>query len=186
MKDESAPRCSPASRRYPVLFRLMKLSLLLLLFFAARLLADAAWPSVPFASVRGYAWPDNPETVEVILSGMKLAPGVINREGALLTPDQVRRLCLAAVHEPPTITGLQKITIVNCYKPHNAFVFYNTAEKPVAYIEICFSCLGNKAQPPIPSHFPDYFSLATIFEELRLPMGPYTTAKAFGNARLDP
>jgi hypothetical protein len=116
---------------------------------------------------------------------MKLVPGVINKENALLTPDQVRRLRVAAAHGPPAVNGLQKMTVFNCYTPHNAFVFFSATNKPVAYLEICFSCLGNTAQPPVPSVSPNYLSWATIFEDLKLPMGPYTTAKAFKKARLD-
>ena len=40
------------------------------------------------------------------------------------------------------------------------------------------------AQPRIPAAVPNYLPLAVIFEELKLPMGPYVTAKAFGKACL--
>ncbi|HEX4630311.1 MAG TPA: hypothetical protein VH188_05045 [Chthoniobacterales bacterium] len=116
---------------------------------------------------------------------MKPAPQVINKEGALLTADQVHMLRLAVSRQPPTVNGLQKIPVLNCYNPHNAFVFYDAAQRPVAYLELCFSCLGNRAQPSIPSPFPNYLSLAAIFEELKLPMGPYKTANAFKRACLD-
>jgi hypothetical protein len=162
----------------------MKRALLFLLLFASRVVAGDLWPSVPFATVRGYAWPDD-QRPSVILPGIKLAPGVINKEGALLDGDQIHRLRMAVSRQPPSRGGIQKISSFNCYNPHDAFVFYNAAKKPVAYLELCFSCLGKMAQPPIPSPFPNYLALATVFEELKLPMGPYKTAKAFKKARLD-
>lgn len=156
----------------------MKRALLLLLLPAASLFAADSWPSVPFTTVRAYSWPEG--TNGGIVPGMKLAPGVINKKGTLLTADQVHRLQVAASHRQ------RKVDIFQCYNPHNAFVFYNAAKKPVAYLELCFSCLGNRAQPPIPpSSIPNYLSLVAIFEELKLPMGPYTTAKAFRKARLN-
>jgi hypothetical protein len=156
----------------------MKRGLLLLLLPAAGVLAADSWPGVPFTTVRAYSWPESANGG--IVPGMKPAPKVINKKGTLLTADQVHRLQVAASHRQ------REVDIYQCYNPHNAFVFYNAADKPVAYLELCFSCLGNRAQPPIPpSCVPNYFSLATLFEELKLPMGPYTTAKAFKKARLD-
>ena len=54
----------------------------------------------------------------------------------------------------------------------------------LARVEVCFSRLGYTAQPRIPAAGPNHLPLAVIFEELKLPMGPYVTAKAFGKARL--
>ena len=161
----------------------MKRALLSLLLSASTLFADESWPSVPFTTVRAYAWPEDYEHLNAILPGMKLAPGVINKEGALLTPEQLHRLRVA-VSPPQHSRGVQRIPVSNCYIPHNAFVFYNAAKTPVAYLEVCFSCLGYTAQPRIPTAVPNYLPLAVIFEELKLPMGPYVTAKAFGKARL--
>jgi hypothetical protein len=163
----------------------MKTACLLFLLSTARLVAGDSWPTVPFTTVRAYAWPDDASTLNAILPGMKLAPRVINKEGALLTVDQVHKLRVAISRQPPTIRGIQKLSISNCYIPHNAFVFYNASKKPVAYLEICFSCVGYTAEPRGPAILPNYFALAAIFEELKLPMGPYTTAKAFRKAHLD-
>jgi hypothetical protein len=102
---------------------------------------------------------------------------------ALLTPEQLHRLRVA-VSPPQHSRGVQRIPVSNCYIPHNAFVFYNAAKTPVVYLEVCFSCLGYTAQPRIPAAVPNYLPLAVIFEELKLPMGPCVTAKAFGKARL--
>ena len=156
----------------------MKRVLILLLLPAASLFAADSWPAVSFTTVRAYSWPEG--TNGGIVQGMKLAPKVINKKGTLLNADQVHRLQVAVAHSP------RKIDFFECYNPHNAFVFYNAAKKPVAYLELCFSCLGNRAQPPIPPpSIPNYLSLAAIFEELKLPMGPYTTANEFRKARLE-
>jgi hypothetical protein len=86
----------------------MKRALLLLLLSASRVVASDSWPSVPFATVRGYAWPED-QGPSVILPGIKLAPGVINKEGALLNGEQIHTLRVAVSRQPPSRGGLQKI-----------------------------------------------------------------------------
>ncbi len=68
----------------------MKRAILALLFSTLSLLAGDQWPGVPFTEVRAYAWPDDKETEAVVLADKSLKPGVINKDGALLTPQQVR------------------------------------------------------------------------------------------------
>jgi hypothetical protein len=158
----------------------MKPALLLLLLSAVGLSAENSWPAVPFTTVRAYSWAAEAANDDgAIRPGMKLAPRAINKKGTLLTVDQVHRL-QETVSKPNPRADLSV-----CYNPHNAFVFYNAAGKPVAYLELCFSCIGNRSQPPIPNNSPNYLSLAAIFEELKLPMGRYTTAKAFKKAHLE-
>jgi hypothetical protein len=133
------------------------------------------WPGVDFVEVRAYAWPiaEHEENVYVIVDDMSLRPDVLNKEGAVLSADQVKRLMLA-------VTGEHKEhPVASCYIPHNAFVFYNAEKKPVAFIEICFDCLGERIVPKGAARRVDLPALASLFVELKLPAGRYGDAKSF-------
>ena len=105
----------------------------------------------PFPSPQSaaHAWPEDYEHLNAILPGMKLAPGVINKEGALLTP-----------RATPQASGGR----------------FSSATFPW--------CPKNPRFQLLHPAVPNYLLLAVIFEELKLPMGPYVTATAFGKARL--
>lgn len=78
------------------------------------------------------------------------------------------------------VTGEHKDhPIAACYFPHNAFVFYNAEKKPVAFIEICFDCFGERILPKGAARRVDLPALASIFVELKLPAGRYGDAKSF-------
>jgi hypothetical protein len=67
-----------------------------------------------------------------------------------------------------------------CYLPHNAFVFYDAAGKPVAFYEICFSCLRHRSDlNGVESGNADFPALAAIFSAHRLPFGGFTDVKEF-------
>lgn len=151
----------------------MKRILLFLLLSALSLLAEEKpWPGVEYTEVRAYAWPKNIKTDLVIRKDLSLEPGVINKEGSLLTPSQIKRLQAAISETHPHSPSAM------CYIPHNALVFYNAQKKPVAFLEICFGCIGRRAKPEnIPRI--DYVALASLFEELKLPLGSFESAKAF-------
>src|SRR6185295_7072723 len=53
------------------------------------------WPAVKYTEVKAYAWPAEKGMEEAVLAGMKLADGVINKEGTKLSADQVKRLLAA-------------------------------------------------------------------------------------------
>jgi hypothetical protein len=144
-----------------------------LLLSTASLLAGAPWPGVPFTEVRAYAWPDDKHTEAVILPGMALKPGVINKDGALLSPEQTKRSLAAVTLKHPDHP------VAACYLPHNAFVFYDAAKKPVAFVEVCFGCLSSRIQPRSSGHPFDLLVLASIFDAHKLPMGEYPNLAAF-------
>jgi len=67
-----------------------------------------------------------------------------------------------------------------CYVPHNAFVFYDKEHQPVAFLEICFDCLGDRSGPALKADGdPDFIALAKIFSELKLPFGRFKTFAEF-------
>lgn len=146
---------------------------LLLTLTALWLLAGKEWPGVAFTEVRAYAWPNDETTQAVILPDMSLKPGVINKEGALLTPEQVKKLVAAVTGKHPDYS------VAACHIPHNAFVFYDAEKKPVAFVEVCFHCRGVRMAPAGSSPKKDLVSMASIFAEHKLPMGKYPDLAAF-------
>ena len=157
----------------------MNRAILFLLISAAALFADEPWPGTSFTEVRAYAWPaahvpaDDRGAAPVILARITLRPDVINKEGALLTPEQVTRLRAAATAKslPHDIRPM--------HYPHNAFVFYDAAKKPVAFIEISFCRLRHTATPKGASMRPDLLAFAKLFDELKLPMGEFADFAAY-------
>ena len=147
--------------------------LLFFLLLASPLFSAEPWPGVAYTEIRAYAWPGKTNGSRVVLDDMKLAPDVINKDGAVLTPEQTRKLTAA-------ITGTHpKYDVARCHTPRNAFVFYDAAKKPVAYVEVCFTCFSNRMSPQGQSPYVDLASIASLFEELKLPIGAYPSAKAF-------
>lgn len=118
----------------------------------------------PFAQPFAHGWLIRPD--------MTFAHGVINKDGALLSAKQISRLLRAESRR------FQPRAVAGCYSPHNAFVFYDAEKQPVAFLEICFDCMGARASPEDPGFDPDYYALAVLCAELKLPIGiEHTTAK---------
>jgi hypothetical protein len=147
--------------------------LILILSTLCAFAGDAAWPGIKFSEVRAYAWPDDKTTNAVILKGMTLKDGVINPKGASLTPEQTKILIGAVTGKRP------KYPVAMCHNPHNAFVFYNAAKKPVAFVEICFRCFNHRISPKGAAENLDLVALAAIFDTSKLPMGKYGDLSTF-------
>jgi len=150
--------------------RAILISAILICYLYFGYLKSYDWPRVKYSEVRAYAWPVLPDQGgmggHVILENLTLKPGVINPDGTLLSPAQVKSLLAAVAREHGIMT-----TTLMCYEPHNAFVFYDSNKKPVAFVEICFDCLGKRIQPDGAANIIDLSALAAIFNELKLPMG---------------
>jgi hypothetical protein len=151
--------------------------LFLLLFSAASLLAEAPWPGVPYQEVRAFAWFDGRPHIHtedgLIRDDMSFVDGVINKEGAVLNADQVKRLLKAESRR------WKQQRTPGCYNPHNAFVFFDADHRPVAYLEVCFDCLLSRTSPNDDQCDPDFLALVGICSELKLPFGLHKTVKEF-------
>jgi hypothetical protein len=101
----------------------------------------------------------------MIHKDMTLPEGVINKDGALLNAQQVKRLLKAEARR------FRSRGVAGCYSPHNAFVFYDAEKRPVAFLEICFDCIGSRTVPEDAQCDPDFHALAVLFSELKLPLG---------------
>lgn len=148
----------------------MKQAAAILLFFAPCAFASSHWPGVPYSEVRGYASRDYYiENESIVLNG-KLSSGIINKSGAPLTPNQIQRLVRAITRKPPRV-----IDLVQCFRPHHAFIFYDVRHKPVAWVDVCFECGNAKAHPePFKFHYPDMKVLLSLCRELKLSNTPGT------------
>lgn len=153
----------------------VKLLFLSFLLSTVSLLGADPWPGVEYAEVRAFVWEPTktPANEALILDDFTFIAGVINKEGSPLTAEQVQRLFQAQSRR------YAERRVAGCYRPHNAFVFYDAQKKPVAFLEICFDCLGARSRPRDKEADPDFVALATIFEELKLPFGEYKTVQEF-------
>ena len=132
-----------------------------------------AWPGVPFEEVRAFAWKLDRNEETVIGPGIVVAPRPLNPKGTLLSKAQIASLIAAQARrrtERPQ---------AGCYVPHNAFVFYDAHKKPVAFLEICFDCLGSRLSPEDANCDPDFIALAQLCSELKLPFGRHKTFRQF-------
>ncbi len=156
----------------------MKTALLFLLLMLCPLQAGKPWPGVEFTEVRAFVW-DPQETMaeELIADDMTFHKGVINKEGTPLNAAQVKRVLAAQARR------WKKRPVAACYSPHNAFVFYDAQKKPVAFLEICFDCLGARMKPADKDCDPDFMALAQLCSELKLSFGGAKTMEEFREMR---
>jgi hypothetical protein len=138
------------------------------------------WPRAPFAEVRGYCYDYTAEKEESFFINGRMHQGVMDPRGVKLSADQTRRLMRAIT------VSQDKQERTPCYKPHHAFVFYDSAGKVVALLEMCFGC--NK-WVETPDGLPEYIdkdALWALCQELGLPTGVgnpfYTEACRRGRA----
>jgi hypothetical protein len=143
------------------LFRLLVLSLVVTLSACTNLSTSVPpappgqpWPPKPFTTVRAFVYDCHAdESYDFVQPGGRLAKGILNAPGTLLTETQVRRLMAA------TSASLPKSTRSPCYVPHHAFVFYDAQGRAVAHLEICFTCNKHRA---FPAGTPDYIDMVAL------------------------
>lgn len=139
--------------------------------------ARASWPNTSYAEVRAYVYNPNNVLIEEmkkthtvnfsIVQNGKLAPTVVNKAGAVLNPDQVRRLLRAINGKHPDHIRAR------CFNPHHAFVFYDSAKRPVASVIVCFECSNIEKDPADPTQrSEDMDALLELCKELQLPLKP--------------
>src|ERR1051325_7320945 len=120
----------------------MKQAIAILLFFTPYAFASSPWPGAAYSEVRGYGYRDSGPEESIFRDG-KLSSSIINKSGTPLTTDQIQRLVRAVTRKS------RVIDLVQCFRPHHAFVFYDARHKAVAWVDVCFEC-GNAKAHPIP------------------------------------
>ena len=143
-----------------------RIFLVLVMFSIASFAGEKAWPGVDFTEVKAYHWPVKMNTESLIDKNFKLLKGVVNPKGISLSNEQVTMLRKSAIGKHPDHP------VAACYIPHNLFVFYKD-KKPVAYLEICFDCLGYRTYPESKSENLDVLTIAKICQQLKIPFGKY-------------
>jgi hypothetical protein len=128
---------------------------------------STSWPGKPYAEVRAYAYNRHGDMDRPILKNGRLDRSVINKRGVLLAADQTRRLVKAVTGERPA----PHFTTA-CFNPRHAFVFYDAAKKPVAWIELCFECGNAEGEPRPADQVYDVAALESLAKELKLPLVP--------------
>ena len=128
--------------------------------------AAADWPGVPFAEVRAYTYNKKDDDRNIVTKGT-LSPTVLNKQGVVLTAEQTRALVAAVTGKRPAPQWAAA-----CFNPHHAFVFYDAAQKPVGWVEVCFECGNAAAEPAQRGQVYDVAALEKLATDLRLPLVP--------------
>lgn len=126
---------------------------------------QVTWPPANFSEVRGYCYDYTAEEERSFFVNGRMHNGVMDPRGVTLRPEQVRRLLDALT----VSQGKQSRT--PCYKPHHAFVFYNSQGKVVAVFEMCFGCNKFRETPEGLPEYVDTGALYALCQELGLPLG---------------
>ncbi len=145
-------------------------ALVISLLIASAMTAAAGWPP-HFVEVRGYSYnrvkPTGDRMYYPLFEDGQLSRTVINKAGARLSASQVQRLLKATTGKHPFVTHAM------CFNPHHGFVFYDAANKPVAWVEVCFECSNIEYSPGGRNTCrADFTALLALSKELRLPHTP--------------
>jgi hypothetical protein len=126
---------------------------------------QTSWPPVNYKSVRAFVYDCEAEhqNMTFINKGGRMHEGVINSPGVLLSP--AHRDNLLRIANTPAVRDRYK----PCYVPHHAIVFYDDADRPVANLEICFTCRRHIATPDGTPGVIDYDALWSLMHELGVP-----------------
>ena len=105
------------------------------------------------------------EDNKTLLKNGLLHKGIINKEGAKLNDEQVKRLIKAIS------TKQKEQGAMLCYMPHHGFVFYNKQGKAIGHIELCFQCGNVDSSPKKLKARPwNWVELQKLLEEAKLPI----------------
>jgi hypothetical protein len=139
---------------------------LLLLLVMLPLTLRADWPGGDYPEVRAFAYNLKSQGPLPIIDNGLLSSSATSKTGILLTPAQVRRLIAAVTGKHPSRP------LAACFTPRHAFVFYDAAHTPRAWLEVCFECLSTRSKPDDTADNVDFPSLAELCAELGLPSSP--------------
>ena len=142
-------------------------------FIVAALLASArtvgagstSWPPTGYVEVRAYLYNLDGEPLARILKQAKLHATVWNPKGAALSKAQIATVQRAVADYHPDFHRIP----AGCYYPRHAFVYYDAQQKPVGFVEICFSCWGYRTSPEHSGDL-DFETLKKIFVKLNIPV----------------
>ena len=126
---------------------------------------EVPWPGVDYAFVRAYLHGGEAHVLREIVRDGNLSSSV--EQVQRLSNPQVTAL-LATIQAPPGI----RTFVGACFDPHHAVVFFDKFSRPVAWMNVCFTCGNYKTSPSMPSgKILNLEAVEAIFRELKIPVG---------------
>ncbi len=115
-----------------------------IILFPVEIQARGRWPGVAAKTVRVYLYnlaakPGDSSPVR----GNTLNQSVV-QPGVALESAETKEL--AALFSSDT--RLLEMGLSNCYVPHHAFVYFDAADRPLAWASVCFGCDGIQLYQP--------------------------------------
>ena len=99
-----------------------------------------------------------------LLKDGRLHKGVINKEGAKLSKEQVERLMKA-------MKLAERTKAAKCHWPHHGFVFYDKEGVAMGHLQLCFQCSTRESSPSgAPITNIDWKAMRELFGELQVPI----------------
>jgi hypothetical protein len=136
---------------------------LVCLCFGRLVAEELPWPGVEYSYAKGYFYVPQGSSDQSILRDGRLNAG-IERIAALSAED------ISEIQEAFVRPLSKWLTSQGCYSPHHAFIFFDSTRRPVAHLELCFTCSGHRVSPPLAQgRIVDYNRLSKLCAKLGLP-----------------
>ena len=111
---------------------------------------ENTWPYVDYDRAELYLYNlDGKYLPRIITREGRLDPSVVG-DGKTLQEDHAKLLLGLVNNEDSGLVKSLIIGLTKCYSPHHGIVFYSEADKPLAFMSICFYCTGMRVYPKIP------------------------------------
>jgi hypothetical protein len=121
------------------------------------------WVNFKYKAVKGYVT-QTPWTDEPIVANDKLSTEVSDKFEIELNSNQEKRLVdILSKVDPPG-----QYTVADCFYPRHGFVFWDSLNRPTAFISICFECNKIEATPKL--NKVDLSELEVFCREIGLPV----------------
>jgi hypothetical protein len=144
----------------------LRIAFILACLLSITTLAASSSPHASYIQVRAYAYNREGDIDRPILKNGQLDFSVVDKRSVVLTAQQSARLIAAVTGKRPVRPEAM------CFNPRHAFVFYDAAMKPVAWVELCFQCHNAEAEPQQKEQVYDVAALEKLARELKLPLVP--------------
>ena len=119
------------------------------------------WPPPSYAEVRLYRYNVEGHGPVRIFEQGRFSESVVG--SVALNREQIRRLLAATTGAHP------EHPVAMCFNPRHAFVFLDSAGKPLSFAEVCFECSNYRLSNAAPNVF-DMQALGRIVKEAGMPL----------------
>lgn len=97
----------------------------------------------PYSYAKAYLYGIDDSRVFHIVYDGKLDPSVVDTNGVKLSEQAAKKVELVASGK----LGENEDLVQECFIPHHGVVFYNSKNKPVAWVSMCFMCNTMHVEP---------------------------------------